>query len=668
MKAHYMSLEDDSTHTDLISSWRQSRVSVFRRIFHGRRYAQSVRQHIEASRKSDRIVQAPSNSSEQPNLEFAQNSWDQNSIAELTPEFTAWLGDSNHEDARKAYLSNFDWTGVSVLAAVRCLCCRLYFRGESQHIDRILEACAERWCECNPNHNFHSKDIVYTVVYSILLLNTDLHWADNSAKRKMTKLQFATNTLDSVGSQLAMPMESFVHKSNTYDIQYMMPYFDSDDMTFVSGGPPITDQEAWLSAMEGLLRTIYTSISKDALTLTPTSSHYTDNSADLASSTYSLFTPYSVHSKSSIVSAFRSTASLTEPEGLSSIHQLSQTASSSGPRPYPNDISRHWIGLASSLGRLMITEELSRRGSDSTASHAGTIRHDDSESIPMMNADLELYGAPWAKEGLVKHKHYSDRSSAERRKKAKASRSWRQVFAVVQSGYFKTFQFSGRNSAKVKEYIGGGNWAENAELRTTIRLNQTISTHIVNSTDSETNVMWSLALPGGDVYMFEAGTSDIAQEFVSCCNYWAARLSKQPLQGAVGNAEYGWSQKMLQRTVESAGSAYSTTTRMSVRDWQPPPLNFVLSTLDEMHQTEALLQHVEYLRAEIDIHSSLKQEIVDKLPRNQAVTYKAIFNWDTKNNFLLKELTKYSVYVQTLQDSLALQKYIHGGTEDEEQA
>ena len=29
-------------------------------------------------------------------------------------------------------------------------------------------------------------------------------------------------------------------------------------------------------------------------------------------------------------------------------------------------------------------------------------------------------------------------------------------------------------------------------------------------------------------------------EWVSTCNYWAARLSKEPLAGGVSNMEYGW--------------------------------------------------------------------------------------------------------------------------------
>jgi PH/SEC7 domain-containing protein len=49
-----------------------------------------------------------------------------------------------------------------------------------------------------------------------------------------------------------------------------------------------------------------------------------------------------------------------------------------------------------------------------------------------------------------------------------------------------------------------------------------------------------LTLAEGGSYFFEAGTPDLVSEWVSTCNYWSARYSKQPLSGGVSNMEYGW--------------------------------------------------------------------------------------------------------------------------------
>jgi hypothetical protein len=71
----------------------------------------------------------------------------------------AWLGENGAASARarKAYLELFDWTNKTVLAAMRSLCERLILKGETQQVDRILDAVAARWCACNPSHGFKGK-------------------------------------------------------------------------------------------------------------------------------------------------------------------------------------------------------------------------------------------------------------------------------------------------------------------------------------------------------------------------------------------------------------------------------------------------------------------------------------------------------------------------------
>lgn len=87
---------------------------------------------------------------------------------------TAWLGEScvSHVCAiqkktmltslrsaagariRKAYMGLFDWSGVNILSSLRIFCGRLVFKGETQQVDRIMDAIAKRWSECNPRHGF----------------------------------------------------------------------------------------------------------------------------------------------------------------------------------------------------------------------------------------------------------------------------------------------------------------------------------------------------------------------------------------------------------------------------------------------------------------------------------------------------------------------------------
>ena len=75
---------------------------------------------------------------------------------EIKPKAAPWLGDVGSERARvrRAYMELFDWQNLNILAGLRALCNRLFLKGETQQIDRILTAFSTRWCECNPNHGF----------------------------------------------------------------------------------------------------------------------------------------------------------------------------------------------------------------------------------------------------------------------------------------------------------------------------------------------------------------------------------------------------------------------------------------------------------------------------------------------------------------------------------
>jgi hypothetical protein len=64
--------------------------------------------------------------------------------------------------------------------------------GEAQKIDRMMEQFAERYVECNPDHEaFKDPDTAYIMAFSIIMLNTDLH--NPSVKNKIKKEAFVRN-------------------------------------------------------------------------------------------------------------------------------------------------------------------------------------------------------------------------------------------------------------------------------------------------------------------------------------------------------------------------------------------------------------------------------------------------------------------------------------------
>lgn len=75
----------------------------------------------------------------------------------------AWLGDAGTDSAPvlRAYMELFDWRNLNILASLRDLCGRLLLKGETQQVDRVLDAFSLRWCSCNSNHGFKTKGVSF---------------------------------------------------------------------------------------------------------------------------------------------------------------------------------------------------------------------------------------------------------------------------------------------------------------------------------------------------------------------------------------------------------------------------------------------------------------------------------------------------------------------------
>lgn len=145
-----------------------------------------------------------------------------------------------------------------------------------------------------------------------------------------------------------------------------------------------------------------------------------------------------------------------------------------------------------------------------------------------------------------------------------------------------------------------------------------------------------LRLPGGGTSFFQAGTEELVNEWVSTCNYWAARTSKEPLVGGVSNMEYGWNRVMdlVQRgrsasedangkdsdavSVRSGRSSRSKfgksatvrsspwADRVTIDEWKQPMASTIPSTFDEESQLDALRKHHRHCQRESESHNELR--------------------------------------------------------------
>tara|TARA_R110002003_G_scaffold1113_1_gene22403 strand:+ start:9835 stop:11100 length:1266 start_codon:yes stop_codon:yes gene_type:complete len=348
------------------------------------------------------------------------------------------------------------------------------------------------------------------------------------------------------------------------------------------------------------------------------------------------------------------------------------------------------IGFANALSQAIIREEGMTIASDEEFSRVAPLLEDET---------LELVGAPWAKEGILKHKRHLD--SVDKRAK---DRAWTECFAVVEKGYMRLFSFS-MNSKSIRHknktrpsagsVVGGGNWMDNAEALDSFPLRQTIASALPPPGYSKTRPhVFALSLPNGAVHLFQVGTPDIVREFVCTTNYWSARLSKEPLTGGVSSMEYGWGENVINPALirqDSSPSVQGHMPRPSVAsslrssvdhatgtpkarlpgdkinlsDWSPPQCSMMASTLMEVDQLRALTDYVKNIESELGYHNELRAPLLITVSRSSLLSRmlvlmkcqfsprhpnaaKAMANWERKSQYLLREIVKFRTYIDTL--------------------
>ncbi|KAL8647551.1 MAG: hypothetical protein Q9210_005491 [Variospora velana] len=683
----------------------------------------------------------------------------------------AWLGEAGPDRARvrRAYMELFDWQNLNILAALRDFCGRLLLKGETQQVDRILDAFSSRWCAY----------VVHTICYSILLLNTDLHMA--GIEQKMTRGQFIKNTVptirrvaadaapDAFENKPASTLStrtwvespsghsrsptlrrdspegrrSYEGRRPTYRL-CSRPSDQAAQLIRLSQPPTTLDYESttddcgplvktpfhgkmstWEVQIEIVLKDFFNSIRQERLPLhkydnkdvaepPPPASHSlssmtsnmlrrTPSMLSKAGSEHTSFRGRPTESRlgtgrwtsktrprpwlypSSTVDSSRTSLedqlSAWTPSGSStwSKYSLGKTQTSmsvdSHSSNLPSSDYQQSIGFANALSQAIIREEGVADTSEDTL-----------KATPLLEDEsLELAGAPWAKEGILKHKHHLEAMDKKSR-----DRNWVESFAVIEKGWMRLFSFnmnakSMRMKAKHQKalggVVGGGNWMDSAEDLGKFLLRQTIASALPPPGYSKARShVWALSLPSGAVHLFQVGTPEIVKEFVTTANYWSARLSKEPLVGGVSNIEYGWSESVINsallqpenRPPSNPGNARPSLQssirssldqgnvrpklpgdRAIVSDWTPPQQSMVASVLLEVDQLKALTTYVKNIEDELQKHNELRGPMSLAFSSRHPNSSKAMANWERKSSYLLKEIVKFTTYIDCLQAAQA---------------
>ncbi|KAK9130825.1 hypothetical protein Sjap_011312 [Stephania japonica] len=104
-----------------------------------------------------------------------------------------FLGDPDDFNLQvlKEFTDTFEFFGMILDNALRTYLEAFRLPGESQKIQRILEAFSERFYDQQATEIFVNKDAVFVLCYSLIMLNTDQH--NPQVKKKMTEEEFIRN-------------------------------------------------------------------------------------------------------------------------------------------------------------------------------------------------------------------------------------------------------------------------------------------------------------------------------------------------------------------------------------------------------------------------------------------------------------------------------------------
>ncbi|WVF70182.1 hypothetical protein IAT40_004970 [Kwoniella sp. CBS 6097] len=626
--------------------------------------------------------------------------------------------------ALRYYMQYFDMKGQTLVDAFRDLCQKLHLKAESQEIDRIIEAFSARYFECNPSTVYGTPGVVHTVTAAMLMLNTDLHIAE--LNKHMSRNDFVRNAMRAIHESMPAADRSstpdLVRDDNSSSAKVgfgSSPSMAPPPVSLQANtpfNPPATQRSAsapvvphphlpsrsesvssigttgfegktrsssttvssfnytktWETDAEAALRDIYSSVKADRILL-PISNQKNRQSMMSISSNGPYDRARTVRSPSDRVNALKR-GSIRGMQGLLNNPYGSSWSASDGrlsPTPsYATSINEGLgsfaptLGFASNLSHTVIREHDDEiRSIDSQVS--------DSDAEDMDDDELALLGAPWAKEGLLSRKLYWDTVG----KRAKKN-DWKQFFVVISKGDLFMFTFGEKGGGGFGGgSVGGGNWLENANANGTISLMHTMAVALPKpGYNANRPYCFSLASPNGETSFFQAGTEDLVAEWVATCNYWAARKSRQPLQGGVSNMEYGWNRasdpsddqddrasvKSGRSNLSKLGGTYGRRTaagahdRIYINEWKPPPPATMPSPLDEESQLDALQTYVRSLVDELEQHKAVEEPMTRLYTTGSKNLAKARDNWKAKSHYIHTEIYKYETYVEALRNAISL--------------
>ncbi|XP_029702813.1 cytohesin-3 isoform X4 [Takifugu rubripes] len=148
----------------------------------------------------------------------------------------------------QAFVELHEFADLNLVQALRQFLWSFRLPGEAQKIDRMMEAFASRYCQCNPGV-FQSTDTCYVLSFAIIMLNTSLHNPNVRDKPPVERFISMNRGINEGGD---LPEELL---RNLYDSiknePFKIPEDDGNDLTHTFFNP---DREGWLLKLASISR------------------------------------------------------------------------------------------------------------------------------------------------------------------------------------------------------------------------------------------------------------------------------------------------------------------------------------------------------------------------------------------------------------------------------
>ncbi|XP_061770443.1 cytohesin 4b isoform X1 [Nerophis ophidion] len=157
--------------------------------------------------------------------------------------------DELHLQTLKSFVELHEFSDLNLVQALRQFLWSFRLPGEAQKIDRMMEAFAKRYCDCNVSV-FQSTDTCYILSFAIIMLNTSLH--NPNVKDKTTLERFVSmNRGINNGEDLPRDLLLKLYESIRNE-PFKIPEDDGLDLTHTFFNP---DREGWLLKLGGRVKT-----------------------------------------------------------------------------------------------------------------------------------------------------------------------------------------------------------------------------------------------------------------------------------------------------------------------------------------------------------------------------------------------------------------------------